>query len=138
MQVVLSEFGQSSFTGALLMVRLSTATFLITFGQGRYLMSDTAYERDFGLRVALNAINPVDIRSIDRVYLHEQTPLNSRIQPGKGVEIFDLHIDPEMDLLSAVTGATKNKPVGVQLKEVLVLKPERLNPNYIFLNLYMK
>ncbi|PSV49863.1 TIGR04141 family sporadically distributed protein [Photobacterium indicum] len=110
-QVTKEELGFSKGTGAALIITVPEATFIITFGQGFHLLNAEAIERDFGLRVALNSIAPSDIHSLDKA-TDEKTPLNSRTQSGIGVDIFDLLIDPERDLLYAITGKSAVKEFG--------------------------
>jgi uncharacterized protein (TIGR04141 family) len=71
--------GRSPAPGAVLIVRVTyrqVAQFLaFTFGVGRFLLKDNAYERKFGLRFALNAmfegdkrggtLDPSRLRSVD-------------------------------------------------------------------------
>lgn len=46
-----------------LLVKASKRLFALTFGSGRHLLEYGAYERNFGLRVALNLVDPDQIRS---------------------------------------------------------------------------
>lgn len=84
-----SLFDENSSSGALLVVRLTDATFLVTFGLGHTLHNPEAIERDFGLRVALNSTKSSEIRSMDKA-TSELTPLNSRTQSSLGVDIEQL------------------------------------------------
>jgi uncharacterized protein (TIGR04141 family) len=84
---------------------------LLSFGHGFHLVKDEAVERDFGLRVTLNSVQPGKLRSLDKAsYAHN--PLNSRTQSAKDLGIFELEMDSEMEMLYAVTGASKEPAFG--------------------------
>jgi uncharacterized protein (TIGR04141 family) len=98
-------FGESSSVGAALILKLRENKFVITFGTGFHLLHDDAIERDFGLKVTLNSVDPEKLRSLDKSS-YDHKPLNSRNQSIKEVDIFDLRIDSEVEMLYAVTGAS--------------------------------
>ena len=107
-------FGRPNSIGAVLVYRKSEATFILSFGTGHHLVNDGAVERDFGLRVTLNSVNPDELRSLDKAtYTHN--PLNSRTQSPKGVDIFDLDVDGESEMLYAITGVSKDASLGVRV-----------------------
>ena len=108
------DIGNSSSPGGVLVVRLKDSTFLITFGLGRHLIVNSRIQRDFGLIVALNSIGASRLRSIDKAS-HERTPLNSRTQASKGVDIFELALNTEVDLLTAITGSSNVEKFGAQV-----------------------
>jgi len=120
-----SLFDENSSSGALLVVRLTDATFLVTFGLGHTLHNPEAIERDFGLRVALNSTKSSEIRSMDKA-TSELTPLNSRTQSSLGVDIEQLLIDTETDLLYAITGISNVDMFGsvVTGRDSLTIKPK--------------
>jgi uncharacterized protein (TIGR04141 family) len=106
-----SEFGMSSNVGATLLVRISGATFVLSFGTGFHLLKPESIERDFGLKVTLNSVDPDKLRSLDKAS-YDHNPLNSRTQSTKDVDIFNLHLDSEMEMLYAVTGTSLVKEFG--------------------------
>lgn len=124
--------GLSSSTGAVLIINLASAKFLITFGLGRHSIQDSKIERDFGLKVALNSIGEDKLRSIDKAS-HERTPLNSRTQASKGVDIFELALNTEIDLLTAITGSSKVKQFGAQVtgRDALTLNLKSKLNNFV-------
>nr|WP_298140220.1 TIGR04141 family sporadically distributed protein [uncultured Pseudomonas sp.] len=99
-------FGDSKTVGAVLIVRVSGAKFVLTFGSGFHLLQNELIERDFGLKVTLNSVDPDKLRSLDKAS-YDHNPLNSRTQSTREVDIFDLHIDSETEMLYAVTGVSK-------------------------------
>ena len=106
-----SIFGVSSSVGSALSIRMGSATFILTFGNGFHLLNHDAIERDFGLKVTLNSVNPDKLRSLDKAsYAHN--PLNSRTQSTRDVDIFNLHLDSEMEMLYAITGVSEVEEFG--------------------------
>lgn len=104
-------FGMSSSVGAALIIRTCGQTFILSFGTGFHLIDSTAIERDFGLRVTLNSVDPDNLRSLDKAS-YDYNPLNSRTQSSVGLDIFELHADSELDMLYAVTGASQVEIFG--------------------------
>lgn len=98
-------FGDRKAVGAALVVKLDEKLFVLTFGTGFHLLKNEAIERDFGLRVTLNSVDPDKLRSLDKAS-YDHNPLNSRTQSSIDLDVFDLDVDSEMDMLYAVTGAS--------------------------------
>jgi uncharacterized protein (TIGR04141 family) len=107
-------FGSTKTVGAALIVRRAQHTFLLSFGTGFHLLNTDAIERDFGLRVALNSVNPDKLRSLDKSN-YEDNPLNSRTQSTTEVDIFDLDMDSDLEMLYALTGASQVPIFGNQI-----------------------
>jgi len=104
-------FGSTNSVGAVLIYRDKGRIFLLSFGHGFHLIKDHAVERDFGLRVTLNSVEPGKLRSLDKAS-YDHNPLNSRTQSSKDVDIFDLEMDSEMEMLYAITGVSKEPIFG--------------------------
>ncbi len=87
--------------------------FAITFGFGRFLLRPSTIERNYGLRVALNAIypkhgkgqklDPERLRSVDSKTVAETT-LRTRRQVDRISDFERFNVDVERDLLSGLTG----------------------------------
>jgi len=117
----LEEASASSFdkiknqsTRAILFLKTKNRIFAFTFGYGRYLLKDELIVNDFGFRIAINAIDPKQIRSLDTAKLEELT-VQSRIQTSIGAEKGTFGIDILNDLLRAVTGVPKNQKFAKQI-----------------------
>lgn len=110
-QVDSFEFGTSTSVGAVFVVRNSGAVFVLSFGTGFHLLKPESIERDFGLKVTLNSVDPDKLRSLDKAS-YDHNPLNSRTQSTRDVDIFNLHLDSEMEMLYAVTGTSLVKEFG--------------------------
>lgn len=98
-------FGGSSSVGAVYVIDFGLNKFVLAFGTGYHLIDQDFIERDFGLRVTLNSVDPEKLRSLDKAS-YDHNPLNSRTQSARDVDIFDLHIDSELEMLYAVTGVS--------------------------------
>ncbi|MGR3887258.1 TIGR04141 family sporadically distributed protein [Pseudomonas sp. 1152_12] len=110
-EVSADDFGNSSSVGAALVINFLQQKFIITFGTGFHLLNEETIERDFGLRVTLNSVDPDKLRSLDKSS-YDHNPLNSRTQSTKEVDIFDLRMDSEIEILSTVTGSSTVKIFG--------------------------
>ncbi len=107
-------FGSSKAVGAALLVKVNSCLFILTFGCGFHLVKIEAVERDFGLRVTLNSVDPDKLRSLDKAS-YDHNPLNSRNQSPVDLGVFDLDVDSEMDMLYAVTGVSKILTLGTHV-----------------------
>jgi uncharacterized protein (TIGR04141 family) len=87
-----------------------TVTFAIAFGTGRYLLKEGVVEERFGLKVALNSVD-ASLRSIDKTNLGS-VPKHSREQMSRDVGVAEFGIDIEQDLVSAVTGRSRDPKFG--------------------------
>ena len=99
-------FGQSISPGAVLVLRTKDAIFVISFGQGRHLVAKEHLTLDFGLKVVLNSIDSTQVRSLDKAS-NGQKPLNSRNQGVSESNVFELLLDPEQDIATAITGISQ-------------------------------
>ena len=108
------EFGRNQSTGALLIIEASNRLFLFCFGQGRHLANAECIQTNFGLRTALNLLDPDSIRSLDKSSLESQ-PKQAREQSGEAVGLDFFGLDIESDLLRAITGRPKSNYFGNRL-----------------------
>jgi len=105
------KIGLNQSTGALFIVEELGHLFLITFGQGRHLIRPECIETNFGLRAALNILEPESIRSLDKSSL-EALPKQAREQSGEAVGLQFFGVDIESDLLRAITGIPQDETFG--------------------------
>lgn len=124
-----SEIGYEDFSkcqseSAVIIVRFSGVIFLITFGGGHHKVKKESIERDFGLRVTLNSVDPDKLKSLDKSN-YQDSPLNTRSQSTKEVDISSLNIDSELDILSTLTGKSNVDIFGdiVTGKDSLIITP---------------
>jgi uncharacterized protein (TIGR04141 family) len=97
----LQQFGESP--AGLLVIERPTKTFVVTFGHGWQKLEDDWIERDFGRRVALNAIPREQLLEIraEQVFAKWHVA-NERAPRAAAVEEFGVEFD--RDLVAAVEG----------------------------------
>jgi len=88
-------------------LRVQDRILAFTFGYGRSLLRPDCYERDFGLRVALNSVNADSLRSIDMQTIEELT-ISTRRQMSRAADFGSFALDSSRDLLRGVTGVPKD------------------------------
>ncbi len=98
-----------SFVQALLIIRrdypLETRFFALAFGYGKNLLVPGALEPRFGLKTALNTIDPDQLRSLDKNSL-EAVPTKDRIQSSMLSDLGEFNLDTERDILRSITAKT--------------------------------
>lgn len=110
-------------SAAVFILPVAERTFVLTFGYGRSLLRPGTWEEDFGLRVTLNAVDPLRIRSVDRVKF-DSISQHSQIQASRDANIVDFGLDVEQDLLRAVTGKPRDLTLATQLTGKDALKAD--------------
>lgn len=99
---------------ALLLIRTSGRMFALTFGYGRSLLDLSKIEHQFGLRTALNLIDPRQIRSLDKKTF-EDLVVSTNTQASKSTELPTFGVDTSRDILRAVTGEPRNQELSKRL-----------------------
>jgi uncharacterized protein (TIGR04141 family) len=77
--------------------------FTLTFGTGHHALKQEAFERNFGLKVTLNAVARQDLKNLD-IATPEATTLQKRIQSSRRMDLQGFGIDVERDLLRLAGG----------------------------------
>jgi uncharacterized protein (TIGR04141 family) len=85
--------------------------FAVVFGYGRHLLAVGAIEERFGLKVVLNSVDKDSLRSIDKTTLGS-VPKQSREQMSREGGAASFGLDIEQDLVSAMTGRSKDSRLG--------------------------
>ncbi|MGV0962209.1 TIGR04141 family sporadically distributed protein [Limnohabitans sp.] len=101
-------------SSAVLLLRVDGDIFAFTFGYGRYLIEQSLFVQDFGLRTALNTLDDKSLRSVDLHTLEDQ-PVQKKSQAARDSEVSIFGIDILRDVLRAVTGVPKR---GVSLMQI--------------------
>ena len=104
----------NSSNSAALAVRVDGRIVVVTFGYGRGLMSLDTFERDFGLRVALNAIEPTSLKSVD-ARTFDQLSLTTRSQTSRATSLNSFRISQAEDILKGVTGTPADTTIGSRI-----------------------
>ncbi|HEX8619031.1 MAG TPA: DUF6119 family protein [Thermoanaerobaculia bacterium] len=109
-------------TAAVLFVRSGEDLVAYCFGRGRAFLRPDSIEFTFGLKVALNAVDPEKLRSLDsRAF--EQMTLQTRRQASRATTLQGFGVDVTSDLLRSVTGEPRDATLAVRLtgRDALVL-----------------
>jgi uncharacterized protein (TIGR04141 family) len=85
--------------------------FAVSFGFGRHLLKEGIIEERFGLKTLLNSLDSSSFRSINKTALGS-VPKHSQEQMSRDVPASDFGIDIEQDLVSSVTGKSRDKKLG--------------------------
>ncbi len=101
-------------SSAVLLLRVDGDIFAFTFGYGRYLLEQSLFVQDFGLRTALNTLDEKSLRSVDLHTLEDQ-PVQKKSQAARDSEVGVFGIDILRDVLRAVTGVPKQ---GIDLEHI--------------------
>lgn len=114
--ILAEELGnmRSSSASGLLLIRSSGRIFALTFGYGRSLLDLSKIEYQFGLRVALNRIDPSQIRSLD-TKTFEDMVVTTNTQVSKSAELPTFRVDVSTDILRAATGEPSDKAFAKRL-----------------------
>lgn len=99
---------QNTSTAAVLVLESEKRKFALTFGYGRNLLNPESLERDFGLKVVLNRVDPESLRSVDCRTFEELT-LQTRRQTSRGSSLDTFGLNVTQDLLRQVTGTPSSK-----------------------------
>lgn len=101
-------------SSAVLLVRVDGDIFAFAFGYGRYLIEQSLFVQDFGLRTALNTLDDKSLRSVDLHTLEDQ-PVQKKSQVARDSNVGVFGIDILRDVLRAVTGVPRR---GVDLMQI--------------------
>lgn len=102
----------NSTSAAVLLVTVSTKTFAVAFGHGRYMLNPAAIEPRFGLRTALNGVNVRHVRSVDRKTL-EAVSMYTREQASRESSFNTFDMNVQRDLLRSITGRMLDENLGL-------------------------
>lgn len=102
---------RSSSASGLLILKASERFFAITFGYGRSLLDLSKIQHGFGLRVALNRIDPAQIRSMD-TKTFEDMVVTKNTQTSRSSDLPSFGVDVSRDILRAVTGEPRDSALA--------------------------
>ncbi len=81
--------------------------FAVSFGLGHVKLDPAFFEQDFGLRIVLNTVDPVQLKSADFRTPDENT-VSRRSQTSRGSDQTAFSIDIERDIVRGIAGRPKN------------------------------
>lgn len=101
-------------SSAVLLIRINNNVFAFTFGYGRSMLDLKYFVQDFGLKTALNSLDPNGLRSIDTNTLEEQ-PIQKKTQSAREADSNVFGVDILKDILRSVTGQPRD---SVEFKNI--------------------
>jgi uncharacterized protein (TIGR04141 family) len=115
----------SASASGLLILERSGHFFAFTFGYGKSFLDPAKIQRQFGLRVGLNRVDPSQIRSMD-TKTFEDMVVTKNTQTSRSSDIPNFGVDVSRDILRAVAGEPKDKNFAKRLagSDALVLSLE--------------
>jgi uncharacterized protein (TIGR04141 family) len=108
-QPPVSDYGRA--TGALLVLKSAGRWFGLAFGMGYHLLEPKAYERGFGRRVALNAVDPAQLRGAQARTFNDYA-LHTSLQVSRLSDVTAFELDFQRDLLTSVAGTVADSNLG--------------------------
>lgn len=94
---------RSASISAVLLLKYDSRMFAVCFGYGKSLLSASVWVRDFGLRVTVNRVDPVKLRSVD-TKTYEDLVVSTRKQTSRSSKVDSFELDVARDLVRGVTG----------------------------------
>lgn len=105
------NISNNSSNKAIILARISGKVMAVTFGYGRSLMKEEVIERNFGLRVALNLINPMKMRSINASTIEDMV-VNTQRQASYHTSQDEFGLNVDNDIVRGVTGEPEDSNYG--------------------------
>jgi uncharacterized protein (TIGR04141 family) len=102
---------RSQTTSAVLILHTAGRWFAVAFGYGRTMLDRTRYVRRFGLRVALNTVDPNQLRGAQARTFNDHA-LHTQRQISRLSRIDALELDVERDLVTALGGTLADEQLG--------------------------
>lgn len=101
-------------SSGVLFVKKGKRYFAFSFGHGYHMLDPGRYLRDFGLRVALNRVDPDSLRSVDAKTVEDLT-IHTRRQASAASRFETFGLNVSQDLVRAVTGTSADKNLATAL-----------------------
>ena len=96
---------------AIILLRIKERIMAVVFGYGRSFLKEECLERNFGLRVALNIINPNKMRSINAATIEDMVVTTQR-QASYSTAQEEFGLNETNDIMRGLTGEPSNPIYG--------------------------
>lgn len=104
----------SASASGVLVLQTSGRWFAVSFGYGRSLLDPALIQRQFGLRVGLNLVDPAQLRSMD-TKTFEDLVVSKSTQSSKSSDLPAFGVDVSRDILRGVAGVPRDKSFATRL-----------------------
>jgi uncharacterized protein (TIGR04141 family) len=115
----LSLSGESP--GALLVIRLSGKTFVLSFGHAWIKLQDEWLEQSFGRRVALNSIDPGKLVEVNLEQVFAKWHV-ARERSPRAASVAEFAVEFDRDLVASIEGISSRKVFGKKLRGATSLR----------------
>ena len=105
------EISDNSSNKAVVFAKISCKTLAVVFGYGRALLKENLIERNFGLKVALNIIDPLKMKSIQAATVEDMV-VSIQVQASYSAPQEEFGLNIENDIMCGVTGNPDDSKYG--------------------------
>jgi uncharacterized protein (TIGR04141 family) len=105
------DISDNSSNKAAILVKISGKVLALVFGYGRALLKENLIERNFGLRVSLNIIDPQKMKSVQAATVEDMVVSTQR-QASNSVAQEEFGLNIENDIMRGVTGVPQESHYG--------------------------
>lgn len=96
---------KSVTSGAVIFLKFNDRVFCFTYGCGHHQLNKASFEPDFGLKIALNCIDPLKVKSIDIFQIIDfMNQLTTIVQPS---DLSRIGFSSESEILKRIEGKVK-------------------------------
>ena len=116
------EIEENVSNKAVMLIKIDSRIMALVFGYGRSLIKEEQIERNFGLKVALNTINPNKMRSINAATIEDMV-VNTQRQASYSTSQEEFDLNTSNDIMQGVTGEPYKECYGTHIsgKDSLVV-----------------
>jgi uncharacterized protein (TIGR04141 family) len=105
---------QNKSTRAVIIVSVEDYYIIYALGHGRHLINDDLIIRDFGIKIALNHIDPKKLKGLDKLSISENM-IQQKMQSARSTRVIDFQIDKDKDFIRTIAGETINDIISKRL-----------------------
>ncbi|MDO8188971.1 TIGR04141 family sporadically distributed protein [Conexibacter sp. JD483] len=99
---------------AVLALEVDGRTFAVTFGNGRHLLPSGSFEKKFGLKAALNGVDPEKLRAIAARTFNEHA-LHTDRQLSQLASVSGFELNTQRDLVTSIEGTVADEDLGKKI-----------------------
>ena len=116
------DIADNASNKAILLVKIQNRIMAIVFGYGRSFLKEENIERNFGLKVALNTINPNKMRSVNAATIEDMVVTTQR-QASYSTSQEEFGLNVTNDIMKGITGEPYSEAYGNHIsgKDALVV-----------------
>lgn len=116
------SISENASNKAIILAKVNDRIMAIVFGYGRSFLKEECIERNFGLKVALNTINPNKMRSVNAATIEDMV-VNTQRQASYSTSQDEFGLNVTNDIMKGITGEPYDKIYGnnVSGKDSLVV-----------------